>query len=231
MKKALIIFTRVPEAGRTKTRLQSLLTGEECAKMHEAILGDQKELCESKEWDTFVYFTPANGRERIQQLLPCAVDYIPQEEIEFGARMRNCIRQVLERGYDACHLVGTDIPALDKTIITQAFAVLEEKDVVIGATKDQGYYLIGMKQIHQGIFEDQVYGTGTVFGDTVEKIKKCGCSYGTLPILRDVDEPEDLRAYLWEYRDKTEKIAHAWAYLVELDKKYGLEYRNEDADQ
>lgn len=231
MKKALIIFTRVPEPGRTKTRLQSLLTAEECAKVHEAILEDQKRFCESKEWDTFVYFTPANGRERIRQLLPHAVDYIPQEEIEFGARMKTCIRQVLGQGYDACNLVGTDIPALDEAIIAQAFSVLETEDVVIGATKDSGYYLIGMKEIHQGIFENQVYGTGTVFGDTVEKIKKCGCSYGTLPILRDVDEPEDLRAYLEEYRGNAEEIAHTWAYLVELGRKYGQEFRNEDVDR
>ena len=223
MKKALIVFTRVPEPGKTKTRLQKLLTKEECAGMHEAILGDQKELCCSDEWDTFVYFTPEGGKERIQELLPGAVDYLPQENVEFGERMKKCIKHVLEIGYDACHLVGTDIPALNADIIRQAFLILEEKDVVIGATEDKGYYLIGMKEIHNAVFENQVYGTGSVYGDTVEKIKDCHCSYGVLPVLRDVDEPEDLRAYLREYTGDSDEISHTWRYLIELNQKYELE--------
>lgn len=223
MKKALIIFTRVPEPGKTKTRLQSLLTKEECSRMHEAILKDQKKLCVSEEWDTFVYFTPESGKEKIKSLLPDATEYYPQEEIAFGERMKKCIKQVLERGYDACLLVGTDIPALDSEIIKQAFLILEEKDVAIGATKDLGYYLIGMKQVHGPVFEDQKYGTGSVFGDTMAKIKECNCSYGTLPILRDIDEPEDLREYWKEYKGQAEKIQYTKEYLSELNDKYGLE--------
>lgn len=225
MKKALIIFTRVPEPGKTKTRLQSLLTEEEAAKVHEAMLKDQKRLCVSDEWDTFVYYTPERGKERIKQLLLQAKDYIPQQEVEFGMRMKNCIQHVLESGYDACCLIGTDIPALDEMTIRQAFETLEKKQVVIGGTEDLGYYLIGMTQIYDGIFENQIYGTGSVYEDTIEKIKKCGCSYGTLPKLRDIDEPEDLKAYYFEYSENHKMIEHTWEYLKKLDEKYDFKTR------
>lgn len=227
MKKALIIFTRVPEPGKTKTRLQSLLTENEAAMVHEAILTDQKKLCTSSEWDTFVYYTPERGKERIKQLLPQAKDYIPQQEVEFGTRMKNCIQHVLESGYDACSLIGTDIPALDANIIRHAFEILEKKQVVIGATEDLGYYLIGMTQVYEDIFKDQIYGTGSVYQDTIEKIKKCGCSYGTLPKLRDIDEPEDLEAYYLEYREDHKKIEHTWRCIDKLHEKYDFKAREE----
>ena len=39
-KNGLIIFTRIPEAGKTKTRLQSKLSKEECANLHKCFLKD-----------------------------------------------------------------------------------------------------------------------------------------------------------------------------------------------
>ena len=39
-KNGLIIFTRIPEAGKTKTRLQIKLSKEECANLHKCFLKD-----------------------------------------------------------------------------------------------------------------------------------------------------------------------------------------------
>ena len=40
MKDALILFTRVPIPGQTKTRLMPFLTGEECARLHACFVKD-----------------------------------------------------------------------------------------------------------------------------------------------------------------------------------------------
>ncbi len=221
MKQALIIFTRVPEPGKTKTRLEAKFTKEECANVHEAMLKDLWPLCNAEEWDTFVYYTPANGKEKIQQLLPGACSYLPQEEIPFGERMKRSMGHILETGYQSCILVGTDIPVLNATIIQEAFKSLETEDVVIGATEDQGYYLIGMTKLYGTIFDDQKYGTGSVYGDTVAKIKTCVESYGIMPVLRDIDEPADIEAYWKEFsKGDSDRIAHTWEYLCRLNKKY-----------
>ena len=223
MRKALIVFSRVPVPGATKTRLQKNFTGEECAELHRAILMDLKPLTDGEDWDSFVYYTPAGGEAVMRKLLPGAAGYEPQPEKEFGARVSGCIGQILEKGYDACVLVGTDIPALDTKIIGQAFAVMEEKDMVIGATEDAGYYLIGMKKLRDEVFRDQAYGTGSVFADTLEKIKGCGCTYGVLPVLRDIDEPEDVSAYLEMYEaGRLDKKMHTWECILRLNEKYQL---------
>lgn len=222
MKCALIIFTRVPEPGKTKTRLEKLLTKEECAALHENMIRDVSALANTDQWDTFVYYTPADAVQRMKELIPDAAGYEPQKDIEFGGRMSTCIAEVLDQGYEACALIGTDIPALNDHIIEKAFTMLENKDVVIGATKDEGYYLIGMKELHQQIFENQVYGTGSVYRDTLEKIRNCGCSCGILPVLRDIDEPEDLKAYWNMGVEECGRMRHTWDYLEHSNSKYGF---------
>lgn len=222
MKKALIIFTRVPEPGKTKTRLSARLSNEECAGMQEAMLRDLEELSGQEEWDTFVYYTPAKGKEKIRKLLPGAYAYRAQDEVEFGARMSGCIGRVLEEGYDACVLIGTDIPVIDRMLIRHAFRILEREQAVIAPTRDGGYYLIGMKELHREIFEDQVYGKGSVYLDTVEKMKRCGCTYGELPVLIDIDEPADIEAYRNEYSDRKQSMIHTWDYVRKMHGKYGV---------
>ena len=46
MREAIIIFTRVPIPGRTKTRLQGFLTKDQCAEIHKNFLKDIKKTCE-----------------------------------------------------------------------------------------------------------------------------------------------------------------------------------------
>lgn len=222
MKKALIIFTRVPEPGKTKTRLEVRLSGDECARMHEAMLRDLQELKDGKEWDMFIYYTPLHGEEKIRSLLPGACAYRPQAETEFGERMSRCIGEVLGEGYDACVLIGTDIPVIDCKLIQNAFRILQKEETVIAPTRDGGYYLIGMRELHKEIFEKQVYGRGSVFLDTVEKIKACGCTYGELTELVDIDEPEDIQTYYAEYSDRAQSMIHTWNYIRILREKYRM---------
>ena len=57
MKDALILFTRVPIPGQTKTRLMPFLTGEECARLHACFVKDIYEKAKQVDADIFVFFT------------------------------------------------------------------------------------------------------------------------------------------------------------------------------
>ena len=153
--------------------------------------------------------------------MPGARDYRPQEDIPFGERMKRSMGKVLEAGYKSCILVGTDIPVLNRTIIQKAFESLENNEVVIGATEDQGYYLIGMTKLYGTIFDDQKYGTGSVYGDTVAKIKTCVDTFGIMPVLRDIDDTADIEAYWKEFcKGDSAEIVNTWKYLCCLNEKY-----------
>ena len=80
MREAIIIFTRVPIPGRTKTRLQGFLTKDQCAEIHKNFLKDIKKTCEKLNKDIFVFYTPEdkdNILEIINSWVPEGYKIIP----------------------------------------------------------------------------------------------------------------------------------------------------------
>ena len=103
---------------------------------------------------------------------------------------------VLAQGYAACVLTGSDLPLLGKAHFEAAFAALEGADLVIGPSRDGGYYLIGMKRPCTAIFVNQHYGGATVYEQTCRAAERVGRTIqSTLP-CEDVDTPGDLQR-LW----------------------------------
>ena len=203
-KEAYVIMTRVPEAGKTKTRLMPLLSGEECKKLHEAFLADLRELLlkEGTGPDVYVYYLEdgPSSEARIKSLLPGAKAYIPQEGTNLGEKMEAAFRILFQRGYERIVLTGTDIPELSPGIVKDAFSTLSDHQVVLNPTADGGYYLVGMQKPWE-IFSVNGYGTGSVFSDTCRNIEEKGLSLSVGEPLMDLDTPEDLRAIRKRYRE------------------------------
>ena len=141
-KKALIIFTRVPVPGKTKTRLMPYFTPEQCAKLHCYFLKDIAATCKEgqAEADLYVcYCEPADdageesffertagyqgGSGRLVKIFGECAGYFPQEGETLGQRMYRAIEKVLERGYESCLLMGTDVPEVQWGDIRLAYEV------------------------------------------------------------------------------------------------------------
>lgn len=195
MTNAIILFTRVPVPGKTKTRLMPYLSAAQCARLHECFLRDIKGQCEKTEAALFICYTPEDETERLYHTLGKAAGYFPQEGETLGERMYNAIARVLGEGYAACVLLGSDVPEVREAHISRAFRALEEKDVVFGPTRDGGYYLVGMKKPYKEVFEKQSYGHGKVLANTVRSLKEKELTVGYTATLSDMDVPEDLRRY------------------------------------
>ena len=54
---AIIVFTRVPEAGKTKTRMMPYYTEEQCKALHEAFLKDIGEMLAQTSHDVIISYT------------------------------------------------------------------------------------------------------------------------------------------------------------------------------
>lgn len=197
MRRALIIFTRVPEAGRTKTRLMPYLSGKMCARLHRCFLKDIAGLCGQIPADVFVYHTPEDEKGILHQIFGKKCIYRRQCNGELGVRMYRAMAEVLAKGYEACVLMGTDIPEITSGDIRYAFRLLDVHDVVFGPTKDGGYYLVAMKELVKEVFEQQTYGHGSVLEQTVDHVqnyREGGCQAGYVRTLCDVDTREDIAA-------------------------------------
>lgn len=191
-KEAIILFTRVPIPGKTKTRLEKILSPQECAKLHRCFLMDLKAVYEATGKDCFIFYTPAAEAARLISILGEDVPYHPQLGEGLGERMDHALTSVLAMNYHACILIGADIPQICPDDLEEAFDMLQSKDIVLGPTTDQGYYLIGMKQPQPAVFKKLSYGHGNVLETTIGAIQNAGLTYGLIPEHEDIDEPLDL---------------------------------------
>jgi uncharacterized protein len=115
---------------------------------------------------------------------------------DLGARMLGAFETALRKGASAVIGIGTDLPGMTPGILRNAIEALRHKDVVIGRADDGGYYLIGMTSRHPRLFQGIDWGTGGVYEQTCERIRRLGLALAETPRLKDVDRPEDLEAIL-----------------------------------
>ena len=193
MSNAVICCTRVPKPGQTKTRLLPVLTGQQCAELHTAFLKDLSNVYAQVEADLFVAYTADPAWEVLKEIFSGARGFFPQEGGDLGEKMHHAISRVLEQGYEKVVLTGADLPLMTADHLRSGFAALSRADVAIGPTSDGGYYLVGMKQPHKAVFENQQYGGATVLENTLAAAKNAGLAVALATECDDVDTPEDLK--------------------------------------
>ncbi len=228
MRQAIIIFTRVPVPGRTKTRLMPFLTGEECAQLHKRFIFDTYEACRHAGADLLLFYTPDEEGELLKQMLDGQLIFLPQSGCDLGERMENAFGIAFRLGYEKAVLIGTDIPQITTDILKKALDDLEEYDIVINPTIDGGYYLIGMTKEHEKVWRIEHYGTNTVIHNTLKQLKAEGLKTKVGRVCRDIDTKEDLKALYKEFgKLPTESVpVHTGNYL-KSDLKEKLEYADD----
>jgi hypothetical protein len=87
-------------------------------------------------------------------------------------------------------LIDSDSPTLPGECLRAAVeALMREGDrVVLGASEDGGYYLIGMKRAEPRAFERITWSTERVYAETVERVHEAGLELVELPKWYDVDD-------------------------------------------
>lgn len=217
MKNAIIIFTRVPAPGKTKTRLGKALSPADCAKAHGAFLLDVFRKCRSLPDTVFVFHTDDAPVRILRDLLHTSRNLFPQSGGDLGERMYRAIADVLGRGYEKCVLIGSDIPTVKPGCIEGAFQKLDEADIVFGPSVDGGYYLVGMKKPYKAVFDHQIYGNESVLEKAVRTVLDTGCSYALEAPCQDIDEPEDL----WRLAQKISRGEEACPFTEAFLKEMG----------
>ncbi|WP_050607054.1 TIGR04282 family arsenosugar biosynthesis glycosyltransferase [Clostridium niameyense] len=202
---ALIIMTRIPVAGKTKTRLMKILTGEQCASIHKSFLMDILNTTNfmKKNMDIYLTYSDEGPFSIIESLIPEYIKAFPQSGKILGEKMRNAIENLLDNGYDKVVLIGSDIPEVQPNNIEKAFEILDEKDVCFGPTMDGGYYLVGMKKMHPIVFESDIkWGSKYVFDNTMGILNKANLQVGFVDKYEDIDTEEDLKKLINRINNK-----------------------------
>ena len=202
--KRLIIFTRYPEPGITKTRMIPALGAVGAAKlqrqMTEYVLA-QAQLLPSID-DIAIEIRFAGGDKQLMQAwLGNDIECIAQGEGDLGQKMANSLISAFQNQTKLVVIIGSDCPGLTPALITKAFQQLHlGSDLVLGSAIDGGYYLIGLSRFIPELFTEISWGSAQVFSQTVAVAQSLNLTTAYLPPLADVDRPEDLP--IWEQIQK-----------------------------
>jgi len=222
MKYRLIIFTRYPVPGRTKTRLIPALGAEGAAdlqrQMTEHTLESVRPLAEG-DVELEVRFADSE-QASITEWLGDDLLYTSQGEGDLGDRMRRAFTSSFNEKVEKAVVIGTDCPSLDSKSVLEALYLLEENTLVLGPATDGGYYLIGIRSdapewLYELLFKNIPWGTDQVFNSTVNALAETGLDLGLLDEKADVDEPEDL--VHWEEALSTKDAVRSTQENTELN--------------
>ena len=190
----IIIFTRYPAPGATKTRLIPALGPVGAADLQRSLTETicKKALSFAAKNRIAVEICMQGGDEKkMRAWLGTGFQYSRQAPGDIGQSMRTAFTNAFGKGSRRVMLLGTDIPKLGEEHLREGFEALEQKDLVLGPSMDGGYYLVGLCRAAD-IFKDISWGQPTVLEQTLALARREGLSIHTLEPLTDIDEERDL---------------------------------------
>ncbi|HXK26914.1 MAG TPA: TIGR04282 family arsenosugar biosynthesis glycosyltransferase [Candidatus Binatia bacterium] len=193
---ALAVMAKAPIAGEVKTRLVPLLTHEQAADLYRALLLDQLEhLSRLTVADLYLVYAPGSAAPLMKQLAPPNFHCFAQRGGDLSERMDAAFIDLWRRGHRNVVLVGSDLPALPLSYLETAFGLLvtSTHQVVLGPSRDGGYYLVGMNQPTPEMFQNMTWSHNQVLAQTTDKLGKLGIQPALLPGWFDIDSFEDLK--------------------------------------
>lgn len=199
----LIVFSRAPQLGRTKTRLAAEVGAEAARDFHAACLVEVLALCEEFRMHggyrvgCHLFITPPGSEADFRRAgvgWPQSFAVHPQRGQTLGRRMAAALETVLAGGPPGAGaiLIGSDLPLLTGEHLAAAAAGLERADAVLGPTEDGGYYLVAVRQPQPALFDLPAWGDCGVLPATLARAREAGLSAATIATLPDGDTLADL---------------------------------------
>tara|TARA_R110002072_G_scaffold115578_1_gene245896 strand:+ start:307 stop:984 length:678 start_codon:yes stop_codon:yes gene_type:complete len=140
----------------------------------------------------------------------------------FGERFSNAIENIFNKGFKNVITIGNDTPHLKTKHLVDTVHQLEKNDLVLGPSKDGGFYLMGIKKEH---FNKETF---LKLPWQTSKLQKCITSIVTskklhikfLEILNDLDVLEDIKKILHSFKAIPKSVLKILALLICTQKEF-----------
>lgn len=207
---AIGIMAKAPQAGRSKTRLCPPLRHDQAAKLSAAFLRDTAAniavAARSAPIAAYAAYAPRGTEDLLgrhlggdaELLLADGSPSMPDGVEGFGRCLLHAIQGMLARGHVAACVLSSDSPTLPTRLLVQAARLLlaPGERAVLGPAEDGGYYLLGLKAAHAGMFADIAWSTASVTGATRDRARGLGLDLVELEPWYDVDDADSLARLL-----------------------------------
>lgn len=196
MKPCLAVMVKQPDPGAVKTRIAATLGDQRATELYQCALHDTIALALTiPEVARAISYAPAtdSARRYFESAAP-AFELMEQRGSTLGERISDTLSRLLNN-YSPLVLIGSDSPDLPSQNIMRALQMLDETiDAVLGPAADGGYYLIGLRSMHDCLFDQIDWSTPAVAQQTRARAAAAGLRMAELPVWRDLDTVADLQA-------------------------------------
>jgi uncharacterized protein len=198
----LILFTRYPEPGTTKTRLIPLLGPEGAAAFQARMSRHAVQTAGRLSAERGVSLEIRHEGGSVGQLrawLGSRHEYRPQGPGSLGRKMAQSLAAAFDSGAERAVIIGSDIPGIAAADLARGFDALRCHDLVFGPTADGGYYAVGatadgFRRGSTFLDERIPWGSSRVLAQSTDAARAKGQRWALLEARDDVDRPEDLPA-------------------------------------
>jgi rSAM/selenodomain-associated transferase 1 len=189
----LAIFSRAPVPSQSKRRLIPALGAQGAAALQARMTQHVvSEAVRANLAEVTLWCHPDTRHAHFEMLKEnYGIELKVQTEGDLGTKMSNALSSIL-RSNQCALLVGSDCPGLDAGVLREAAYELSTNDAVLGAAKDGGYVLIGVRANDATLFEGMPWGTARVLQRTRERMQRLGWRWHELGPFTDIDRPDDL---------------------------------------
>jgi len=196
----LVVFAKVPVAGRVKTRLTPPFTPQQAAAFYRCLLADALDVSSASArmlgLEAVLCVDPPPETASLVAQAPRGMRAIAQQPGPLDVRMTRAAQQGFAAGAPFVMLRGSDSPCLGESAIGDAVAALARADLVIRPDRDGGYDLVALGPA-AGRAVDALFGhpmsTPTVLRDTLDHAGRLALRSELLATGFDVDRFDDLR--------------------------------------
>jgi uncharacterized protein len=190
-KHALVVFGRLPEPGKVKTRLAKEIGDEKALEIYEQLLKYTLRVAQDCPMPAFFFY---EGFLENGDAYPGFV-LVKQSEGNLGERMNHTFRYMLENlGFERVNIIGTDCPDVNEETLTRALRA--EADVIFGPARDGGFWLISSNRPIEALTEGVEWSTDRTLTQVMENAQKANIQAETAAdTLSDIDTFEDWEAF------------------------------------
>ncbi|SRR5258708_5721729 len=190
--RTLVIMAKAPRLGSVKTRLAESLSLQAVTELYRCLLNDTLALAQGLDNVEIAIMCPASDVEDLSHAVAKTVPIVPQTGQGLAAGLTSVFAHFAATGDQRVIAFNSDSPHLPASGLESAFEVLEACDLVVGPTHDGGYYLVGARASHPGLFNSDGIGTANALETLLTRAHALGLSVHVTDPFYDIDVAADL---------------------------------------
>lgn len=190
--RTLVIMAKAPRPGSVKTRLAESLSLQAVTELYRCLLKDTIALAQGLDHMEVAIMCPVSDVDDLSRAVGETMRIVPQTGQGLAGGLASVFAHFATSGQQRVIAFNSDSPHLPASVLETAFDILGACDLVVGPTHDGGYYLVGARGSHPGLFTSDGMGTGNALETLLMRARALGLSVHLTDPFYDVDVAADL---------------------------------------